>query len=118
MSRRRVERLSDLLKQEISMILFSKMKDPRLTMCNLTEVSLSTDYKHARVYVSVIGDPQHRENCLKALNSASGFIRHELRRLDLRHIPTLAFEADTGAEYSQHIEELLRSVKTDEEPES
>ena len=117
MSRRRVERLSDLLKQEISMILFSKMKDPRLSMCTITEVSLSNDYSHARVYVSVVGTPEQRDKTLHALNSASGFIRHELRRLDLRHIPSLNFEADTGAEYSQHIEELLKSVKK-EEPES
>ena len=117
MSRRRVERLSDLLKQEISMILFSKMKDPRLSLCTITTVDLTSDYKHAKVYISVIGNPEHRQKCLDALNSASGFIRHELRRLDLRHIPTLSFEADTGAEYSQHIEELLKSVKK-EEPES
>lgn len=117
MSKRRVERLSDLLKQEISTILFSKMKDPRLQLCSITEVSLSGDYRHGRVYVSVIGSSQHREECLLALNAASGFIRHELRRLDLRHIPSLTFVADTGAEYSQHIEELIRSVKK-EEPES
>lgn len=116
MSRRRVERLSDLLKHEISSIIFSKMKDPRLQLCTITEVSLSSDYHHARVYMSVIGTPQHREQCLEALNAASGFIRHELRKLDLRHIPTLGFHADTGAEYSQHIEELLKSVKK-EEPE-
>lgn len=117
MSRRRVERLSDLLKHEISTVLFSKMKDPRLQMCTITEVALSSDYRHGRVYVSVIGTPEHREQCIEALNSASGFIRHELRKLDLRHIPTLTFVPDTGAEYSQHIEELLRSVKK-EEPES
>jgi ribosome-binding factor A len=117
MSKRRVERLSDLLKQEISKILFSKMKDPRLQMCTVTDVSLAGDYHHAKVYVSVIGTPQHREQCIEALNAASGFIRHELRKLDLRIIPTLSFSIDTGAEYSQHIEELLRSVKK-EEPES
>lgn len=117
MSKRRVERLSDLLKHELSSILFSKMKDPRLQMCTITEVSLSPDYRHARVYVSVVGTALHREQCLEALNAASGFIRHELRKLDLRHIPTLGFLADTGAEYSQHIEELLKSVRK-EEPES
>ena len=117
MSRRRVERLSDLLKQEISMILFSKMKDPRLSMCTITDVAMGGDYRHARVYISVVGNSEQREKTIDALNAASGFIRHELRGLNLRHIPTLFFEADTGAEYSQHIEELLKSVKK-EEPES
>ena len=119
MSRRRQERLADLLQQELSTILFKKMQDPRLALCNITSVSLSPDYRHARAYVSVIGSPTHKEECLKALNSAEGFFRHELRKLDLRYIPSLQFHADTGAEYSQHIEELLRSVKKeDEEPES
>lgn len=117
MSRRRVERLSDLLKHEMSNILFGRMKDPRLQMCTITEVALSSDYRHARVFVSVIGTPDQRDQSLLALKSASGFIRHELRQLDLRHIPELTFVADTGAEYSQHIEELLKSVKK-EEPES
>jgi ribosome-binding factor A len=117
MTRRRQERLSDLLKEEISAILFHKMQDPRLAMCSITDVSLSPDYRHARVFVSVIGDPDHKEDCLKALNAASGFFRRELGKLNLKYIPTLHFQADVGAEYSQHIEELLRSVKK-EEPES
>jgi len=111
MSRRRQERLSDLLQEEISSILFHKMMDPRLSLCNITSVVLSPDYRHARIYVSVIGSPEHKEECLTALNSAEGFFRRELRKLDLRYIPTLQFHADSGAEYSQHIEELLKSVK-------
>ena len=117
MSRRRQERLSDLLQEEVSSILFHKMQDPRLSLCGITNVVLSQDYRHARVYVSVIGSPEHKEECVKALNSAEGFFRRELGKLDLRYIPSLQFHADAGAEYSQHIEELLQSVKK-EEPES
>lgn len=112
--KRRAERLSDLVKQEISLILFQKMKDPRLKMCSITDVVLSKDYRHARIFVSAIGTPQHRDECVDALNAAVGFIRHELRRLDLRYIPSLTFVSDTGAEYSQHIEELLKSVKKED----
>lgn len=117
MSKRRVERLSDLLKEELSLILFHKMQDPRLRLCNITDVVLNTDYRHARVYISVIGTPQHKEECLKALHAAEGFFRHQLGKLNLRHIPTLAFYSDSGAEYSQHIEEILKEVKKDESPE-
>lgn len=113
MSKRRVERLSDLLKVEISQILFKKMHDPRMSLCNITDVSLSNDYRHARVYVSVIGDSKQKEEALKALNGAEGFFRHELGRLNLKHVPSLAFYFDTGAQYSQHIEELLRTVRKD-----
>lgn len=117
MSKRRIERLSDLLKEELSMILFHKIQDPRLRLCNITDVVLSTDYHHARVYVSVIGTADHKEECLKALHAAEGFFRHQLGKLNLRHIPALAFYFDSGAEYSQHIEELLKEVKKDESPE-
>lgn len=117
MSKRRVDRLGDLLKEEMARILTFEGKDPRLSMCNVTRVILSNDYHHARVLVSVMGTPKEREDCIKALKSASGFIRHGLARLDLRHIPELSFHLDTGAEYSQHIEELLQSIKKDETPE-
>lgn len=96
------------------MILMQKMQDPRLSLCSVTDVVLSKDCKHAKVYVSVIGSAQHKEDCMKALNTASGFIRHELGRMNLRYVPSLAFYHDTGAEYSQHIEELLKSVKKDD----
>jgi len=114
MSKRRQERLSDLLKEEISYILFHKMQDPRLSLCTITSISLSPDYRHAKVFVSVIGDEKHKSDCLKALNAAPGFFRHELGRLDLKHIPTLAFTFDTGPEYLQHIEDLLKEARKGE----
>lgn len=117
MSKRRVQRLSDLLKEEISLILFHKMKDPRLSLCGITEVVLSNDFRHAKVYVSVIGTERHKEECLQALRSAEGFFRRELGRLDLKYIPHLNFTADTAAEYSQHIEDLLKTVRKTEDVE-
>lgn len=96
-----------------------KVHDRRLATgkCSITEVTMSSDYRHARVMISVIGTGKEREDSILALNAASGFIRRELRKLDLRYIPSLTFLPDTGAEYSQHIEELLKAVKKDEEPE-
>ena len=114
MSKRRQERLSDLLKEELSQILFHKMRDPRCSLSSITNVMLSPDYRHARVYVSVIGSERHKEECVAALQSAEGFFRCELGKLNLRQIPSLSFYVDTGAEYSQHIEELLDSIKKDE----
>jgi ribosome-binding factor A len=114
MSKRRQDRLADLVKQELSTILFNRMNDPRLSLCNITDVILSNDYKHARVYVSVIGDQKHREECLQALKSAEGYFRRELGKLKLRYVPNLNFISDTAAEYSQHIEDLLRTVRKGE----
>ena len=117
MSKRRVERLSDLVKKELSQILFQKMHDPRMSLCNITDVVLSSDYRHARVYVSMIGDAKHKDECLIALNGAEGFFRHELGKLKLKYVPSLTFYFDTGAQYSQHIEELLRTVRKDDSEE-
>lgn len=114
MARRRKERLTDLLKQEISSVLFLKMQDPRLALCSITDLTLSSDFRHARVYVGVIGTPKHRDECLQALNAAGGFIRRELGKLDLKYIPTLNFYLDPAAEYSQHIDELLKVAKKDD----
>lgn len=114
MSKRRQERLSDLLKEELSIILFQRMQDPRLSLCNITSIVLSPDYRHAKVYVSVIGDERHRDDCLKALNAATGFFRHELGRLNLKYTPTLNFHFDSGPEYLQHIEDLLKEAKKGE----
>ena len=116
MSKRRQERLSDLLKEELSAILFQRMQDPRLSLCNITSVVLSSDYRHAKVYVSVIGDERHKADCLKALNAAVGFFRHGLGKLNLKYIPSLNFHFDSGPEYLQHIEDLLRQAKKGEEP--
>lgn len=87
------------------------MNDPRLSLCSISKVTLSPDYRHARVYVSALGSPREREHCLRALNSAEGYFRKEMRKLKLKYIPTLQFSMDTALEYSQHIEELLQSVR-------
>src|SRR5438876_5893948 len=114
MTKRRQERLADLLKEEISSILFQKIHDPRLRLCSITDVILSPDYRHARVYVSILGDEKHREECIRVLTAASGVFRRELGKLNLRAVPSLDFYHDAGAEYQQHIEELLSSVRKPE----
>jgi ribosome-binding factor A len=114
MSKRRQERLSDLLKEELSYTLFHKMQDPRLSLCNITDIKLTPDYHQAKVYISVIGDDKHRAECLRALNAAAGFFRHGLGKLNLRHVPSLTFCFDTGPEYLQHIEDLLKEAKKGE----
>lgn len=115
MSKRRQQRLSDLIKEELSLVLFQRMNDPRLSLCNLTNVTLTPDLRHAKVKVSVIGDQRHKEECLSALNAASGFFRRELGKLDLRYTPTVQFYIDSGPEYLQHIEELLKTTRKDDE---
>jgi len=87
---RRTERVSELLREELSVILQRQMKDPRLNvLLSVTEVQVSPDLKTARVYLSVMGDETEQENALHAARLATPYLRRELRpRLSsLRYIP-------------------------------
>jgi ribosome-binding factor A len=108
---RRQERLADQIRSEVAEMLVRELKDPRIGFTTVTRVELSPDLHHARVLVSVLGEPEEQQKTLKGLTSAGAYVRHELsRRLRLRRAPEVVFLLDRGAEASQKIEELLRKV--------
>lgn len=108
---RRTQRVGDLLRAEISEIISRRIQDPRIRLTTVTQVDLSPDLKHARIHVSVVGDPDSAHSSLAALRHAAGFIRSQLARglSRMKTIPDLRFELDRGAEYSQRISDLLES---------
>lgn len=109
MSHRRADRVADMLKQEISDIIRSEMKDPRIGFITLTKVDLSQDLRHAKVYVSILGTEDEREKSFKVLESANGFIRSQVgRRVRLRHIPELLFRYDDSSIYAARIYEVMK----------
>ncbi len=107
---RRMDRVNVLLRQEISSMLTFKLKDPRLhPMVSITRVETSSDLRLAKVFVSVLGDEQEKRKTLKALKSASGFIRRSLRPyVSLKTVPSLNFFIDHSIEQG---DELLRIIK-------
>lgn len=110
---RRSERVNELLREEISMIVQRELKDPRLGgLISITAVETSPDYRHARVFVSVLGSDDERTSSLAALNAGARFIRHALRdRLEsLRTMPELSFRADTSIEQGARMSALLDQV--------
>jgi ribosome-binding factor A len=110
---RRTERVNDLLREEISSIVHRDLKDPRLGgLISITEVETSPDFRHARVFVSVMGTDEERVASLKALNSAAGFMRRELRgRLQsLRYLPELTFKLDDSIERGTRLSALINQV--------
>ena len=110
---RRAERVNDLLREEISSIVHRELKDPRLGgLISITEVETSPDFRHARVFVSVMGTDEERVASLKALNSAAGFMRRELRgRLQsLRYLPELTFKPDDSIERGMRLSALINQV--------
>lgn len=110
---KRATRVAELLKQEISQIIAQDIKDPLVGMATVTRVKLTDDLRFARVYISVVGDANVRENSVKGLERANGFIRTELRkRTDLRMTPELRFVLDNSADYAMNIESLLKKAKS------
>jgi ribosome-binding factor A len=111
----RQEKVEELLKAEISEILQRELKDPRLGFVTVTEVEVSPDLRHARVFVSVMGDERAREESLEGLKSAAGFVRGELgRRLTMRVTPEIEFRIDSSIEQGARIFELLEQIRKDE----
>ena len=108
---RRTDRLSDLLRAELSELILREIKDPRIKLVSLTGVEVTSDLRRAIVRVSVLGEESQREEAVEALRHARGFLRTELaHRLRTRVTPELIFELDRGAEHSQRIADILESL--------
>lgn len=105
---RRPERLAEQIKEEVSLIIAGEVEDPRVGFVTVTDVKLSPDLRHAKVYVSVIGSENEVKGSLAALRHATGFIRHQLGAvLRMRHTPELHFAYDDAEARAARIEELL-----------
>lgn len=111
MQGKRLDRVNQLIREEVSMLLQRELKDPRLGFVTVTEVEVSPDLRQAKVFVSVLGDEAKWASSLQALASARGFIRNWLRQhLDLRVTPELLFRPDHSMEHAARIQELLRRL--------
>jgi ribosome-binding factor A len=106
------ERVGETLKEEIGVIIEGELGDPRIALCTVTEIALAPDGKSARVFIEVAGDEREAQQTLKAINSAKGYIRHELLvRLGVRHVPDLTFVLDRSQEYGSRIDDILGRIK-------
>jgi ribosome-binding factor A len=104
-------RVSELIKREISAIIFFTIKDPAVKSVNITFVKVTDDLKHARIYYRVLGDDQAKDNALKGLDRAKNFIRSEIgHRTDLRFVPEIEFIYDNSMDDAEHIESLLKKI--------
>jgi ribosome-binding factor A len=112
----RHERVGEEIAHEINAMLAGELKDPRLegNVC-VSEVRVQPDMKHARVFVSVrTQNSKEQSDAIKALEHASGFIRHELiERLQLRRLPDLHFTLDLSQEHMERIEQLLKQMNAE-----
>ena len=108
----RPARLAEQIRAEVAEMIAGELKDPRIGFATVTRVDLSADLHHARVLVSVLGNPAAQKETLAGLSSAAGYVRHEIgRRLRLRRTPELVFVLDHGAEEGAKLEALLQKLK-------
>ncbi|MCR5758096.1 MAG: 30S ribosome-binding factor RbfA [Selenomonas sp.] len=116
MGQLRVEKVQELMKQEISQIILRELKDPRIGFVTVTSVECTGDLREAKVYVSLMGSESQVKACWTGLNSSLGFIRREIgKRIRLRVTPELSFALDKSLDYSAHIQELLLKIKAEDE---
>ena len=112
MEHKRADRVADLILKELAEVLVRRVKDPRLADITLTKVDVSPDLRNAKVYYSLLGDDQKKDEVAGGLDSARGFVKRELgKRLYLRRIPDIVFYFDDSLEHGSHIEQLLTELK-------
>jgi ribosome-binding factor A len=122
MSQRRVQKVSEAIREVVSMAILAEIKDPRVRDVTVTFVEASGDLRTAKVHVSVMGDETHQNLTLRGLQSAAGFLQAKLaRELELRYTPKITFLLDQGVKRSIEIAKILREVlppeQTEEMPE-
>lgn len=107
----RATRVGEQMKKELGDILGRKLKDPRVGFVTVTDVEVTGDLQQAKVYISVLGDEEKRQDTLKGLAKAKGFIRSEIgKRVRLRKTPEILFEFDESIDYGNRIESLLKEI--------
>jgi len=116
---RRVDRVNQLLREELSRLIRREMKDPRVdprvSGVTVTGVETSPDLRHAKVFVRTLRDEPTAEEAVEGLQSAEGFLRKKLgKELRIRRVPEFAFEVDRSLERVQRIESLLDQVHEEE----
>ena len=118
MSSNRPEKIADLLKREVSLILSQQVKDPRLQNINITAVKVSDDIGIAYFYYTVIGKSIKKNESKignDILSKLSGMIRSKLSKIiEIRRVPKIIFKFDESIEYSENIENLLKNLKWNE----
>jgi ribosome-binding factor A len=111
---RRVSRVAELIKREVSQMLLSGIKDDRVGtgMVSVTDVDVSGDLQHAKIYVSIYGSDEAKVETMAGLKSATGYVRSELgARVRLRRTPEVVFVEDRSIERGNKVLSLLNQLE-------
>lgn len=111
MSGSRIRRVDEAVRAVLSDAITQELKDPRVGFVTVTSVRTSTDLRHARVYVSVLGDEEARAAGLEGLRSATGFLQRKVgREVRMKYTPEITFAYDDSVDRGLRINELLRDL--------
>lgn len=112
MSLKRLGRISEEIKRIVSTTLMNELKDPRISsMTSITSVEVTRDLRYAKIYVTVLGNEQDKEETIKGLESSKGFIRKEIgAQLNLRYTPEPLFYLDKSIEHGFKISKILNDI--------
>ena len=111
----RMRRVDEAMRAVLSDAISKDLQDPRVGFVTVTGVKTSPDLRHARVYVSVLGDDAARAASLEGLQAAHGFLQGRIAHsLRLKHTPTLAFDYDDSVDRGMRITELIEEIGTDD----
>ena len=114
---KRADRVSEAIKREISVMLTQEVKDPGIHFTTVTAVETADDLRHAKIFVSLLGDEKTRKESFKGLERAKGYLRSELgRRLQLRYTPEIHFYRDDSLDHAMKIKGILNKIKAEEKP--
>ena len=111
----RVERIQEQVREEVSQMLATEVRDPGVGLVTVTRAKVTGDLSLARVYWTIIGDAAERKKTAKALERAAGFIRHLLaERLSLRRVPEVKFIFDESVGAQDRIEQIIQEIHAED----
>ena len=117
MPSRRVEKAAAAIREVVSMAILTDLKDPRIRDVTVTFCEVSSDLRHAKIHVSVMGDETRQNLSLRGLQSAAGFLQAKVaEQIDIRYTPKLTFHLDQGVKRSIEVADILRSVLPKQAP--
>ena len=114
----RSERVAEQIRRELAELIRLELKDPRVRLVTLTDVEVTPDYAHAKVFYTTLSGAEHQEEIAAGLRRAGSFLRRELgRRIKIHHVPDLHFVYDVSVERGTHLSQLIDQAVASGQPE-
>ena len=111
MASRRILKAAEAIREVVSMAILTELRDPRVQQVTVTGVEVAPDMRSAKVLVSVMGDDNKQQLCLRGLASSAGFLQSKIaKRIDTRYTPRLTFELDQGVKKSIEVGRILHDL--------